>query len=178
MKQVGSLVLSLVILTLVMVFVGCQKRPYVKINKEVIAYAPPFGIVTFTHKKHSKTLKIACQKCHHTWKKGESSGKMCKDCHKAKIEGNALATKDAFHRRCKGCHDDLKKASKPAGPTGCIKCHVKADSLRDELSPAKVAGALEQSGFSYHKIRDGQLVLKEIVFRKPPSQFFCELQRL
>ena len=82
--------------------------------------------MTFNHKKHAETLKIDCLKCHHTWKKGETSGKLCVECHKDKAEGKTLAAKDAFHKDCQGCHSDLKKASKPTGPTVCTQCHVKA----------------------------------------------------
>ncbi len=98
--------------------------------KEVITYDVPYGKVTFTHKKHIENYKIDCLKCHHTWKKGETSGKLCKDCHKATKEaskaGKEIIAKDAYHKSCKGCHDDLKKANKPTGPAGCTQCHVKA----------------------------------------------------
>lgn len=94
--------------------------------KDVVEFNPSYGKVTFNHKKHAETLKIECLKCHHTWKAGETSGKLCKDCHKAKAEGKTLAAKDAYHKDCKGCHEEAKKANKPAGPTGCTQCHVKA----------------------------------------------------
>jgi hypothetical protein len=94
--------------------------------KDVVEYNPAYGKVTFTHKKHAETLKIDCVKCHHTWKKGETTGKVCKDCHKAKAAGKAISAKDAYHKDCKGCHEQAKKANKPAGPTSCTKCHVKA----------------------------------------------------
>lgn len=94
--------------------------------KDVIELNPSYGKVTFAHKKHAETLKIDCLKCHHTWKKGETSGKLCLDCHKAKAEGKTPSAKEAFHKDCKGCHDEAKKANKPAGPTGCTQCHVKA----------------------------------------------------
>ncbi|NWF93497.1 MAG: cytochrome c3 family protein [Syntrophaceae bacterium] len=94
--------------------------------KDVIEFNPSYGTVKFAHKKHSETLKIDCVKCHHTWKKGETSGKLCKDCHKAKAEGKTISAKDAYHKDCKGCHDEAKKAKKAAGPTGCTQCHVKA----------------------------------------------------
>jgi len=93
--------------------------------KDVVEFNPSYGKVTFAHKKHAETLKIDCLKCHHTWKKGETSGKLCKDCHKAKLEGKAISAKDAYHKDCKGCHEEAKKANKPAGPTGCTQCHVK-----------------------------------------------------
>jgi len=94
--------------------------------KDEIVFDASMGKVTFVHKKHSETLKIDCLKCHHTWKQGETSGKKCMDCHKASAEGKAPSVKDAFHNTCKGCHDEAKKANKPAGPTGCTQCHVKA----------------------------------------------------
>ena len=93
--------------------------------KDVVEFNPAYGKVKFAHKKHAETLKIDCMKCHHTWKKGEATGKLCMECHKAKAEGKALSAKDAFHKDCKGCHDEAKKANKPAGPTGCTQCHVK-----------------------------------------------------
>ncbi len=93
--------------------------------KDTIVFNASFGKVTFDHKKHSETLKIDCLKCHHTWKAGETSGKKCTECHKAAAEGKTPSLKDAFHNTCKSCHEGLKKAGKPAGPTGCTQCHVK-----------------------------------------------------
>ncbi|HMK76355.1 MAG TPA: cytochrome c3 family protein [Thermodesulfobacteriota bacterium] len=94
--------------------------------KDVITFNASFGKVTFNHKLHSETLKIDCMKCHHTWKKGETTGKLCVDCHKANAEGKTPSAKEVFHKDCKGCHEEAKKAGKPAGPTGCTQCHVKA----------------------------------------------------
>ncbi len=88
----------------------------------------PYGDVKFTHKKHAETLKIDCVKCHHEMK-GKKPGEAvqpCKSCHKAKAEGKAISSKDAYHKDCKGCHEEAKKANKPTGPTGCTTCHVKA----------------------------------------------------
>jgi hypothetical protein len=97
--------------------------------KDVIEFNPAYGKVTFTHKKHVD-LKLECTKCHHTWKKGETSGQVCKDCHKASKEASkdakGITAKDSYHKDCKGCHEEAKKANKPAGPTGCTQCHVKA----------------------------------------------------
>ncbi len=94
--------------------------------KDVITFDVPQGKVTFPHKKHAETIVKDCLKCHHTWKAGETSGKLCLECHKAQAEGKTLSAKDAFHKDCRGCHDEAKKAKKPAGPTGCSQCHVKA----------------------------------------------------
>ncbi len=94
--------------------------------KEKIIFDAPNGKVTFNHLKHQETLKIECLKCHHTWKQGETSGKLCRECHKAGAEGKSLLAKDAFHKNCRGCHEEAKKANKPAGPTLCTHCHLKA----------------------------------------------------
>jgi hypothetical protein len=64
--------------------------------KDEIVFNTSNGDVKFTHKKHSETLKIDCLKCHHTWKKGDTSGKVCNECHKEKAEGKTLSAKDAF----------------------------------------------------------------------------------
>jgi len=80
-----------------------------------------YGDVKFTHKKHAETLKIECVKCHHEMK-GKKPGEAvqgCKICHKAKAEGKAISAKDAYHKDCKVCHEEAKKANKPAFPTNC-----------------------------------------------------------
>ena len=92
--------------------------------KDEITLKASMGDVKFNHKKHSETLKLECTKCHHTWKKGETTGKLCLECHKAKAEGKALAAKDAFHKDCQECHKKEEAAKKPA-PTKCTGCHVK-----------------------------------------------------
>ena len=93
--------------------------------KDVVTFDVPYGKVTFNHKAHVD-MKYECTKCHHTWKKGDTTGKLCVDCHKAKAEGKTPTAKEAFHKDCKGCHEEAKKAGKPAGPTACTQCHVKA----------------------------------------------------
>ncbi len=92
--------------------------------KDEITLKASFGDVKFNHKKHSETLKIDCTKCHHTWKQGETSGKLCDECHKAKAEGKALSAKEAFHKDCIDCHKKEEASKKPA-PTKCTGCHVK-----------------------------------------------------
>ena len=94
--------------------------------KDEIIFDAPNGKVTFPHKKHNETLKIECLKCHHTWKQGETTGNLCRECHRAATEGSTPSLKDASHKNCRGCHDEAKKVSKPTSPTGCAQCHVKA----------------------------------------------------
>ena len=92
---------------------------------DVITLKASNGNVTFNHKKHLEVANNDCVKCHHTWKKGETTGKLCEECHKGTAEGKTLSAKDAFHKDCQGCHKELKEAKKPAGPTACTQCHVK-----------------------------------------------------
>jgi len=91
-------------------------------RKDKIIFDVPYGKITFNHGAHAT---IDCLKCHHDWKPSQTAGKLCKDCHKAKAEGKTISAKDAFHKNCKGCHDELKKAGKPTGPTACTQCHKK-----------------------------------------------------
>lgn len=93
-----------------------QKTP-----KDEYVFKVSYGDVKFNHKNHVEKYKLDCKRCHHT---GEF--KSCKECHKAKAEGKIVSVKDAFHKNCKGCHDEAKKAKKAAGPTACKQCHVKA----------------------------------------------------
>jgi len=103
------------------------------------------SLVTFTHKKHNVDYKIACADCHHVYKEGKNTWKegdavqTCDACHaeakapKAKEGEPKLSKKEkikkyhysAIHENCKACHKDLKKASKPTGPTVCKDCHPK-----------------------------------------------------
>jgi len=81
--------------------------------------------VTLSHKKHAEQYKINCTECHHAWKKEERQNpQKCGECHKEKQEGKAISTKLAYHKLCMGCHKELQKQSKPAGPTTkCNGCH-------------------------------------------------------
>jgi hypothetical protein len=85
-----------------------------------------YGDVKFNHKNHADTIKD-CLKCHHKVDgKPQDPIKPCKSCHKAKVEGKVPSSQDAYHKDCKGCHEEGKKAKKSAGPTACTQCHVKA----------------------------------------------------
>jgi hypothetical protein len=96
------------------------------------------GLVTFTHKKHSEELKVACNECHHVyeggknkWKKGDAV-KKCGECHTdtgkpekgmSKKDKIAKFHKEALHANCKdACHKAEAKKGKNA-PTKCKECH-------------------------------------------------------
>ncbi len=73
------------------------------------------SVKNFPHHEHQAKTGD-CKTCHHKSKDGETP-RACKTCHHAK-KGDAPAIKNAYHKRCKGCHKKEKK-----GPTKCNGCH-------------------------------------------------------
>jgi hypothetical protein len=105
--------------------------PEIPDDKAVLTFETKLGTVTFNHSLHATVRGIECQSCHHTIKAGETI-KPCTDCHKetsSKVEGFSVMApknKDAFHNKCKGCHNyTMKELKQSAGPTKCKLCHVK-----------------------------------------------------
>ena len=80
------------------------------------------GNVTFPHKAHAETLKIACTSCHHGLKEGETPAK-CGSCHG--VDAKAPKTQDAFHKTCQGCHKTENEKNAKKAPTKCTECHKK-----------------------------------------------------
>lgn len=104
--------------------------------------------VSFPHTVH---FGYSCVTCHHKWETSSPiTGCQVSGCHDVKesplkskdkkIKANSpLYYKNAFHKKCLGCHKDLKKQAKAlemkkgkikekiptAGPTACISCHPK-----------------------------------------------------
>jgi len=84
--------------------------------------------VPFSHRLH-KTRGVACTQCHHefqgrrnVWHEGQPVEK-CRACHGLRPEAGRLDLKNAYHRRCKGCHLHLQQQGRPAGPIKCQGCH-------------------------------------------------------
>lgn len=76
----------------------------------------------FTHEEHMVFGSIEdCYVCHHVYEDGElvegesSEGIACGECHA--LEGGVDRLR-AYHRRCKGCHEE-----QGAGPITCGECH-------------------------------------------------------
>ena len=115
------------ILVLASLILACLMVSGAFADKDEIVFGGSWaGKVTFTHKKHCETLKIDCLKCHHNWKHGETSGKLCPECHKAYSEGNVPSLKDALHHKtCKGCHEEAIKVliQQQKIMTRCNFCH-------------------------------------------------------
>ena len=114
---------------------------------------PPSDIVTVRSPvafPHSLHFSYACNQCHHKWD-GMTPVKNCMaaGCHDAldppQKNGKALAYdleampyfKYAYHKRCIGCHKDIRQANQTRennimgsggtiannGPVGCVGCH-------------------------------------------------------
>ena len=80
------------------------------------------GNVLFDHKEHTsdKGYGLKCTECHHDMDKEGQKPSPCGECHKAQEgEGEGPLRSDAFHKQCKGCHEDGGQ-----GPVNCSACHV------------------------------------------------------
>lgn len=120
MKRVVLLVALFTFLGLAAVSFATPAAPAkdIKVTKYDGAKKPA---VTFSHSKHAA---LECSVCHHTFK-GEGEPQKCSECHGAKKDGKKPDIKHAAHKTCRGCHRDMKKAGKKAGPTPCKGCHKK-----------------------------------------------------
>jgi hypothetical protein len=77
--------------------------------------------VVFSHDIHVEKQKIDCVKCHH---KDPQNPKVCTTCHGKEAKDGQPSARDAFHKRCQGCHKEMvEKGLKP--PTKCMECHKK-----------------------------------------------------
>jgi hypothetical protein len=118
---------------LLMLPVALHAAEVIPDDKAVIQFQTKAGLVTFNHTLHASLRVTSCESCHHTHEEGQPI-KACSDCHKkkekTKIEGfSVVAPKNskAYHTKCKGCHKyTMEELEKPAGPTKCKLCHIKA----------------------------------------------------
>lgn len=99
----------------------------------VLQFETKTGVITFHHALHATLRTSQCETCHHTHEAGQPF-KPCSDCHKKKetpVAGFSVVppkTSKAYHLKCKGCHEyTIKELEKPAGPTKCKLCHIKAE---------------------------------------------------
>ena len=104
------------------------EAPAVSLLKIPVAgsrHKPP---VKFSHRGH-EARRVACTQCHHdyqgrrnVWREGQPVAK-CQACHGLRPEARRLDAKNAYHRRCKGCHLRLRQQGRQAGPIECQGCH-------------------------------------------------------
>ena len=101
-----------------------SKGEIASLPREIVIFYPILrgsagGVVEkiFTHESHAKEYKIACNNCHHTYKKGEDVGKggvpvkRCSGCHEdPALKGEKMLVpgfqlkKLLPNASCKGCH--------------------------------------------------------------------------
>jgi len=132
-----------------------EKEGYLSVPIGTIVLEPPKAVdaaknpVAFPHSRH---FVYNCKACHHVWNL-DAQLQTCttSECHDlikaAKKESKAAAVTDikyfkkAFHQKCIGCHQEIKKQNtvmekslrvsdktltlQKSGPTGCIECHPK-----------------------------------------------------
>lgn len=79
----------------------------------------------FDHDFHYNDLELECNECHHVYENGalvqdkNSEDKRCSECHLLEAtEEQKIPLMEAFHLKCKGCHEDKKE-----GPIMCGDCH-------------------------------------------------------
>lgn len=130
---------------------GKPKNESLCIPIGTITLSAPEGVeskkaaVAFPHSRH---FSYKCQECHHTWEMdADLSGCMTSGCHdlaqapSPSTDDEAIRYyKKAFHSKCIGCHQEIKKQNRAAekqlridgkntkiaatGPTGCNQCHA------------------------------------------------------
>jgi len=132
-----------------------EKEGYLSVPIGTIELKPPEAVaavknpVEFPHSRH---FVYNCKECHHAWNL-DARLQTCttSECHDLvktpKKESGAAAVADiqyfkkAFHQKCIGCHQEIKKQNtamekslrfsdkkltlQKSGPTGCIECHPK-----------------------------------------------------
>ncbi len=116
---------KLIVSMLVVTLVGLGAFSVVAQDKgpEVIKLPAKMGEVTFPHSMHQDKIGVDCAVCHH-----QGAGTKCTSCHgqNTVVDGKtAPKFMKAAHKNCRGCHEELAKAGKPAGPTkkNCKGCH-------------------------------------------------------
>lgn len=79
----------------------------------------------FDHELHEGFLN--CERCHHDYDQygnnTDPDGRNCNECHTVIPGNNPVSLEDAFHGKCKTCHETMnaKKAAQP--PVLCGQCH-------------------------------------------------------
>jgi hypothetical protein len=102
--------------------------------KDVVLLKASLGTVTFQHKTHSESRKIACETCHHVShpeKAATMPQEACSKCH-TPVATSPMKTKlqAAFHNPratagiCIDCHK-AENAKGKAAPVKCLDCHKK-----------------------------------------------------
>ncbi len=95
--------------------------------------------VRFDHYLHEQSIR--CRSCHHDFfvfdDHNDGKGSKCSKCHKkAAVEEVPVSLNMAFHKRCKGCHQNYLEWEWDTGPITCGQCHVRGVKAQ-VAAPAK-----------------------------------------
>ena len=81
----------------------------------------------FGHDEHMEMDAVEdCYVCHHLYENGKlvegesSDDQRCSECHRPDPGDGSVDLMSAYHRRCKGCHEQTRQ-----GPLACGECHIK-----------------------------------------------------
>jgi len=92
------------------------------VSAAVIELPSRAGAVPFDHGRHIAYERGNCTVCHHT-STGTEVRETCRQCHRPSAP-SMPDSRTAFHGSCIGCHVDLRRDGKAAGPTKrCSGCH-------------------------------------------------------
>ncbi len=108
------------ILAAAIVAVACASGRAMESPPETILLAidvdrPKNPPVEFDHKAHFGYVPD-CRTCHH--RDPADIGQKCSGCHGGDPEMMNVPLRQAYHKKCMGCHSKIGK-----GPTKCPECH-------------------------------------------------------
>jgi hypothetical protein len=82
------------------------------------------------HARHSKAYPEKCETCHHVYDEQQQklvyqkgTEEACRSCHGTEDVERTLSLANASHTDCVGCHLELTRTAKVAGPVLCVGCH-------------------------------------------------------
>lgn len=88
---------------------------------------PEAGIGNFSHENHMDDyVADDCTACHHD-ESIESEPQACANCHERDGDGDMPGLKDAAHKKCADCHEDMYDQ----GTKGCRNCHTRGTAPAD-----------------------------------------------
>ncbi len=77
----------------------------------------------YSHAEHSDEFCAECTDCHHT-EDIESEPGNCGECHEAEGDDDTPGLKNAVHKRCNACHEEMFEQRL----SGCSSCHEMKDA--------------------------------------------------
>lgn len=131
-KHSGFILMSILAAILVVGAAGAQEDMQVVDND--VFETPQRVKSIFQHDQHNEAAGIEeCNTCHHIYEDGKliegesSEDQRCADCHGSRSSDGQPSLMSAYHRNCKGCHQERK-----SGPVMCGECHQWKSVVSDD----------------------------------------------